>query len=126
MKGRRPTNRELAEVLSSATDAVSRLRAEWDRLLQKVDSQDRAIASLQQTLNSMLRRLVYYENPNSPPSADSLEWKRRKRQKARERKDGNGPPKGKPGGRSDTREHRAGTGRRARSATVLAGMLGGT
>ena len=99
MKGRRPTNSELDAALSSAMDTISSLRSERDELLQRVDSQDRAIASLQQAPESVLRKMAYYENPNSPPSADSLEWKERKRQKARERKDGNGPPKGKPGGR---------------------------
>lgn len=62
----------------------------------------------------MRARLQYYENPNAPPSTNSLEWKKQKRDKkkaaAKAKKEGKAPPRKKPGGRrghpGKSRKHR--------------------
>ena len=62
----------------------------------------------------MSARLQYYENPNAPPSTNSLEWKKQKRDKkkaaAKAKKEGKAPPRKKPGGRrghpGKSRKHR--------------------
>ena len=76
MGSRRPTYRELEETLRSVTDAVSGLKAKIDAVQEENGLLRRANESLQ-------RRLEYYGNSNSPPSADSLEWRRQKRERAR-------------------------------------------
>ena len=76
MGSRRPTYRELEETLRSVTDAVSGLKAKIDAVQEENGLLRRANESLQ-------RRLEYYGNSNSPPSADSLEWRRQKRGRAR-------------------------------------------
>ncbi len=93
--GSRPTNRELEETLRSATDRIATLQSKFNVLLDKNKQQERAIEYYQ-------RMLSYYQNPNTPPSADSLEWKRQKRERAQQRKDGEGNDNnnGKPGGRT--------------------------
>ena len=94
MGSRRLTYRELEETLRSVTDAVSGLKAKIDAVQEENGLLRRANESLQ-------RRLEYYENSNSPPSADSLEWRRQKRERARQRKEGGGSKEGKkPGGRA--------------------------
>ena len=76
------------------TDAVSGLKAKIDAVQEENSLLRRANESLQ-------RRPEYYENSNSPPSADSLEWRRQKRERARQRKEGVGSKEGKkPGGRA--------------------------
>lgn len=39
---------------------------------------------LQKEIAELKKRLSYYENPNSPPSSDSLHWKRQKKQRRSE------------------------------------------
>ncbi len=70
--GSRPTNRELQEALRSATDRIAALQSKFDTALNKIEQFERAIEYYQ-------RMLSYYQNPNTPPSADSLEWKRQKK-----------------------------------------------
>ena len=100
MKGRRPTYRELEETITSLTDRMNRLErmlGEKDRMIEETS-----------------KRLRYYENENSPPSSDSLEWKR---QRAQRRKDASGQdggtgtgrrraPGGQEGHRGVSRKHR--------------------
>ena len=74
MKGRRQTYRELEEANVSLTDAMTRLNFKIDRIIEEQ-------GKINEDLSRMLR---YYKNENSPPSSDSLEWKR---QKAQRRKD---------------------------------------
>lgn len=44
-----------------------------------------------------MRRLRYYENPNSPPSANSLVWRKQKKERREGRKDRDGEEEPKPG-----------------------------
>ena len=73
MKGRRPTYRELEEANVSLTDAVTRLNFKMDRI---IEVQDKINEEQDKIIEDLSRRLRYYENENSPPSSDSLEWKR--------------------------------------------------
>ncbi len=73
------------------------------------------------TIEEQNRRLRYYENENSPPSAESLEYKRQKAQRKRERASnrGNGSNSGtgkKPGGQ---RGHKGTSRRHDPQKTVL-------
>ena len=67
--------------------AESRKTKRLTRLLQSTQ--------LQSQVNTLAAKINYYENPNSPPSANSLAWIQERRQK---RKDDQIEPK-KPGGR---------------------------
>ena len=97
MSGPRPTNRELQEALRSATDKIATHQSKFDTALNRIEQLERAIEYYQ-------RMLSYYQNPNTPPpSADSLEWKRQKKERAQQRKDGGGNDNDdncKPGGRT--------------------------
>ena len=75
MKGSRPTNRELQDALNSATDKIATLQSKLETALD-------SIGRLERTVEYYQRMLSYYQNPDTPPSADSLEWKRQKRQSA--------------------------------------------
>ena len=75
MSSRRPTYGELEETLCSVTDAVSGLKA-------KIDAVQEENGLLSRVNESLQRRLEYYENSNSPPSADSLEWRMQKMERA--------------------------------------------
>ncbi|MEM2760919.1 MAG: hypothetical protein QXU32_12875 [Nitrososphaerales archaeon] len=46
----------------------------------------------------MKKRLQYYENPNSPPSSNSLLWRKQKKERRERVRNGNGETK-KPGRR---------------------------
>ena len=80
MGSRRSAYRELEEALRSVTDNVSSMKIKIDATQKKNDLLRRSIESLQ-------RGLEYYENPNSPPSTDSLGWRRQRRERARQRKE---------------------------------------
>ena len=45
-------------------------------LQQIIKKQALQLAKQEQIINELKQRLVYYENPHTPPSRDSLEWKR--------------------------------------------------
>ncbi len=72
MIGQRPTRRELEEALDSMTYAVSFMSKNMKIMKFNYD------AILKEN-EEFRRKLAYYENSNSPPSANSLEWKKRKR-----------------------------------------------
>ena len=91
MKGSRPTNRELQDALNSATDKIATLQSKLETALD-------SIGRLERTVEYYPRMLSYYQNPDTPPSADSLEWKRQKRQSAERRKN-DGETGKRPGGR---------------------------
>ncbi len=61
---RRPANKELNKTIK-----------EHGRTIEKLN---KIIEKLNKTIREQGNRLRYYENENSPPSADSLEWKRQK------------------------------------------------
>ena len=66
----------------------------------KIDAVQEENGLLRRSIESLQRRLEYYENPNSPPPTDSLGWRRQRRERARQRKEGGGSKEGKkPGGR---------------------------
>ncbi len=65
MKGRRPTYRELEATIVSFTDRISTLENNQKAMCRMIKEKDR-------TIEEQDRRLRYYENKNSPPSAGSL------------------------------------------------------
>ena len=71
MQGRRPTWREQQEIIEGLSTKVSRLQEQIETLLEGQAYRD--------------KKLAYYENPNTPPSAESMEWKMKKHQMARAR-----------------------------------------
>ena len=80
------------------------------------------VAELRAEVETMRRTLSYYQNSNTPPSAASLEHKRRKREVRLARERGELPPHKRPGGRpghrgtsrrhapTETERHRVGRG----------------
>ena len=90
MKGTGGVSREQLERMVLALDEkVAALVSENEELRATIRQRDRAIERLE-------RLLKYYTNPNTPPSANSLEWKEEKRQKRRQGKD---EPAGRRGGK---------------------------
>ena len=91
MKGTRGVSKEQLEreVLALREENES-LRSEIEELRASIERRDRAVERLE-------RLLKYYTNPNTPPSANSLEWKEEKRQK---RLQGEGAPAGRRGGKT--------------------------
>ena len=91
MKGTRGVSKEqLEREVLALNEKVAALSSKIEELLAAVEQRDRAIERLE-------RLLKYYTNPDTPPSANSLEWKEEKRQKRRQ---GEGAPAGKRGGRA--------------------------
>lgn len=92
---KRITRDELEDLLMSLCGAVDWLYDDREQKQETIETHEATIARLE-------ARLAYYENPNAPPSSDSLEWKRRKREKkkaaAKAREEGTAPPRKKPGG----------------------------
>ena len=91
VKGARNVSKEHLErmVLALEEENVA-LGSKIGELLAAVGQGDRAIERLEKLLK-------YYTNPNTPPSANSLEWKEEKRQK---RGQGEDAPAGKRGGKA--------------------------
>ncbi|MCE2497907.1 MAG: hypothetical protein J4F28_02755 [Nitrosopumilaceae archaeon] len=90
MKGTRDVSKEQLERMVFASDEkVAILVSGIEELRATIRQRDRAIERLEKLLK-------YYTNPNTPPSANSLEWKEEKRQKRRQ---GEGAPAGKRGGK---------------------------
>ncbi len=121
MKGRRPTYRELEATIVSFTDRISTLENNQKAANRTIEEQGRLIKEKDRIIEEQGRRLRYYENENSPPSAESLEYKRQKAQRKRERASnrGNGSNSGtgkKPGGQ---RGHKGTSRRHDPQKTVL-------
>ena len=92
MKGTRDVSKEQLERMVFASDEkVAILVSEIEELRATIRQRDRAIERLEELLK-------YYTNPNTPPSANSLEWKEEKGQKRRQ---GEGAPAGKRGGKME-------------------------
>lgn len=68
---------------------ILELRNENKRLSLLINDLMKSNESLVNTVNKLEQKLSYYENPHSPPSNDSLEWKRQKRE-ARQKRDPDG------------------------------------
>ena len=91
MKGTRGVSKEqLEREVLALREENAVLSSKIEELLAAVEQRDRAVERLE-------RLLKYYTNPDTPPSANSLEWKEEKRQK---RKRGEGAPAGKRGGKT--------------------------
>ncbi len=91
MKGARGVSKEYLERRVLALEEENAvLSSKIEELLAAVEQRDRAVERLE-------RLLKYYTNPDTPPSANSLEWKEEKRQKRRQ---GEGAPAGKRGGKA--------------------------
>ncbi len=97
--GRRKTYRELELELEAGRLAMDELRSKFDEVRSERDELARAHDSLRKLVDAMAHRMSYYENVNSPPSANSLVWKKLKKKKNVARKSGDGPERKKPGGR---------------------------
>ena len=91
MKGTGGVSKEYLErrVLALEEENAA-LHSEIEELRAAIERRDRATERLEELLK-------YYTNPNTPPSANSLEWKEEKRQQRKERRD-EGAPAGKRGG----------------------------
>ena len=46
---------------------------------------EKIILELQEEIRQLKQKLAYYENPHSPPSSNSLEWKKQKRDAKKKR-----------------------------------------
>ena len=87
MKGTRGVSKEQLEREVHAFERnVAALSSEIEELRAAMDQRDGAIGRLEKLLK-------YYTNPNTPPSANSLEWKEERRQ-------GEDAPAGKRGGKA--------------------------
>ncbi len=78
MKGQPSTCCEIVASTTSPAETIRNLEKglkERDKIIEK---KDKIIEKLNKTIREQGNRLRYYENENSPPSADSLEWKRQK------------------------------------------------
>ena len=89
--------------IKALRDEIARLIAndkkrqkETDELSQITEKQSITIEQLIIENNELRNRLAYYENPNTPPSMRSLEYKRQKREQ-REKKTDAKPPGSKKG-----------------------------
>ena len=66
---------------------ISKLKKE-NKKLQKENNKFRLIINqLTKTNKESQRRLSYYEGPHTPPSSNSLEWKKSKQEKRKKNKD---------------------------------------
>ena len=91
MKGKRPTNRDLDIALQASIDSGIKKDKKIDELVVMVKQ-------LQIQINTLAAKINYYENPNSPSSANSLTWRQEKQERRQKRKDDQTEPR-KPGGR---------------------------
>ena len=105
MKGKRPTNRELEIAVQQSNDIIIRQKSQMDKypamvtqLQSRVEMLTANNAQLQIQVDTLAAKINYYENPNSPPSANSLAWRQEKQERRQKRKDDQTEPK-KPGGR---------------------------
>ncbi len=113
MKGQLSACYEIKASTASPTETIRNLKKDLKERDNIIEEQGRTIERLNKTLEKRDKtireqdnRLRYYENENSPPSADSLEWKRQKAQRRKERArpdaaagdDGTGEDRKKPGG----------------------------
>ena len=84
---------QLEDAPSDAVSEISALKSAHERQIAEVMSELRALKA----------RLAYYENPHSPPSADSLEWRRAKKEKKNMAAKSERKPGGQPGRRGASR-----------------------
>ena len=111
MKGTGGVSKEYLErrVLALEEENAA-LHSEIEDLRAAIERRDRATERLEKLLK-------HYTNPNTPPSANSLEWKEEKRQRRGERRGGDAPATGKRGGQAGhpgvSRRHAPGEGRKA-------------
>jgi len=66
---------------------ILELREENKRLKPINDNLIKSNDSLVKSVNELKQKLAYYENPHSPPSSNSLQWRK---QKAEKRQKNNG------------------------------------
>ncbi len=78
--------------MASSTEKIQSLEKgikERDNIIKERDNiikeRDTTIEKLNNIIKDQGSRLRYYENENSPPSADSLAWKEQKAQRKKER-----------------------------------------
>ncbi len=92
MKGQLLTCCKNEASTASPTETLRNLKKdlkERDNIIEEqgrtIKEQGRTIEKLNKTIKEQGNRLRYYENENSPPSADSLAWKEQKAQRRKER-----------------------------------------
>ncbi len=85
MKGQLLTCCKIEASAASPTETIRNLKKDLKERDKIIEKKDKIIEKLNKTIREQGNRLRYYENENSPPSADSLEWKRQKAQRRRER-----------------------------------------
>lgn len=82
---------------------ILELRQENKRLKSINDNLIKSNDSLVKSVNELKQRLAYYENPHSPPSQNSLQWKKQKAEK-RQNRDGKSNRGGIPGHKGATQK----------------------
>ena len=97
--GRRKTYREQELELEANRRTISELRSERDEWKSRHEEVVRAHDSLGKLVDAIAQRVSHCDNADSPPSANSLAWKKLKKKKDGARKSGDGPERKKPGGR---------------------------
>ena len=90
--------RDFKKTIAKMADEIRDLKKIIDDL-KDVTKKDDKIRDLTSRIAFAESRLAYYENSNTPPSANSLEWQREKREKKEARKNGTSAPRRKAGGR---------------------------
>ena len=100
------TRDQLEDALSDIVSEISALKSAHERHLAELSSaHERQLAEVMSELRALKARLAYYENPHSPPSADSLEWRRAKKEKKNMAAKSERKPGGQPGHRGASRAH---------------------
>ena len=75
------------KIISELRQEIKQSRQENKRLQLLVNDLMKSNESLVNTINKLEQKLSYYENPHSPPSSNSLQWRKQKQEK-RENRDG--------------------------------------
>ena len=110
-EGQKTDNREMEIALQRSNDIVIRQKNQIDSLVSKM-------TQMQSQIDTLAAKLNYYENPNSPPSSDSLAWKQEKQERRQKRRDDDTQPK-RPGGREGHTGHQGDTIRKEPYITVF-------
>ncbi len=83
---------------------ILELREENKRLKSINDNLIKSNDSLVKSVNELKQKLAYYENPHSPPSQNSLQWKKQKSEKRQNRENEKSKRGGIPGHKGATQK----------------------
>ena len=99
MAGRRSTRRELEEIICRLAERMEMLESSNEDLRGENAELRQERGELIETIKTLKGRLSFYQNSNTPPSASSLEYKKRRGEERLARERGELPPRKPPGGR---------------------------